>query len=110
MEDIYYNTLLYDLYGDLLTDKQKDIFRKHYLEDASLNEIAYEHGCTKQAVHTIIKRTKKILTDYEDRLYLVKKHIDNKKKLEDISLKLSELPIGEEEKAYLISRLKEMFL
>ena len=42
MDKIYYITLLYDFYGELLTEKQKAVITQHFLNDLSLNEVAIE--------------------------------------------------------------------
>ncbi|MBR4753967.1 MAG: DNA-binding protein, partial [Lachnospiraceae bacterium] len=67
MESIVENTMLYDFYGELLTPHQKTIYEL-YLDDLSLSEIAEEAGTSRQAVHDLIKRCNKILSDYEDKL------------------------------------------
>jgi len=81
LEKILRITLLFDFYGELLTDKQKDIFSLHYLNDFSLNEIAVQYGITRQAVMDMVKRTEKILEGYEQKLMLVDRYIKQKEKL-----------------------------
>ena len=58
------NNLL-DIYKDLLTDKQQEIMDMYYLYDLSLSEIATNCNITRAAVYDIIKRTIKILENYE---------------------------------------------
>ncbi len=84
MEKIVLATMLYDFYGELLTEKQKDAFEKHYLEDFSLNEIGSEQGTTRQAVMDTIKRSEKILSQYEEKLHLVEKFFSRKEKIHNI--------------------------
>ena len=76
--DILKTTLLYDFYGELLTDKQKEIYELFYQNDMSLSEIAGELEISRQAVRDQLKRTEKILADYEDKLMLVERFIANK--------------------------------
>ncbi len=76
--DILKTTLLYDFYGELLTDKQKEIYELFYQNDMSLSEIAGELEISRQAVRDQLKRTEKILSDYEDKLRLVEKFMANK--------------------------------
>ena len=64
MDDILQLTLLYDFYGELLTEKQKQVYELHYQNDLSLTEIG-------EAVRDQLKRTEKILLDYEEKLQLV---------------------------------------
>ena len=82
MDKVLEITLLYDFYGDLLTEKQKNVIELYYLDDYSLNEIGDSCGITRQAVHEMIKRTEKILMQYEQKLLLVDKFLGQKKKLE----------------------------
>ena len=77
--DILKVTLLFDFYGELLTDKQKETYEMYYLNDLSLSEIAGELDISRQAVRDQIKRTEKILQGYEDELKLVDKFMNNKK-------------------------------
>jgi len=70
-----------DFYGGLLTDKQRDIMSYHYEEDMSLSEICEIYSISRQAVHDIIKRSEKILFDYEEELGLVIRHLNISDKL-----------------------------
>lgn len=56
----------------------------YYFKDLSLNEIAEEYNITRQAVLDMIKRTEKLLNQYENKLMLVDKYIDRKNKIEKI--------------------------
>lgn len=84
MEKIVAQGLLYDFYGELLTDHQKRIYEDVVFNDLSLSEIAKEQGISRQGVHDLIKRCDKILTDYEEKLQLVHKFNQSKKMVEDI--------------------------
>lgn len=61
MDEILHLTLLYDFYGELLTEKQKQVFDLHYQDDLSLSEIGEELSISRQAVRDQLKRTEKIL-------------------------------------------------
>src|SRR5574344_1094277 len=76
--------MLYDFYGELLTDHQKKIYEDVVFNDMSLTEIAQEEGITRQGVHDLIKRCDKILNSYEDKLHLVEKFTKTKKDIEMI--------------------------
>lgn len=80
------NTLRYsrlvDFYGNLLTQKQREVATLFFFENISLSEIAGMNGLTRQAVYDIIKRVKCILDEYEDKLGLYGKYIESKKFLE----------------------------
>lgn len=73
MEKIVEQGLLYDFYGELLTEHQRQIYEDAVLNDMSLSEIASEHGITRQGVHDLLRRCTRILEDYENRLHLVQR-------------------------------------
>ena len=73
MEKIVEQGLLYDFYGELLTEHQKQIYEAAVYNDMSLTEIADEHGISKQGVHDLIKRCTKSLQEYEDKLHMIRR-------------------------------------
>lgn len=85
MNEILEHTLLYDFYGELLTDHQKEIYEQFMLEDLSLSEIAQEEGISRQGVHDLIRRCQKILEGYEAKLHLVAKFLSVKEKVQEIN-------------------------
>ncbi len=89
--DILKTTLLFDFYGELLTDKQKEIYELFYQNDMSLSEIAGELDISRQAVRDQLKRTEKILSDYEDKLKLVDKFMANRNSAKRIRRLIDEL-------------------
>ncbi len=60
-----------DAYKVLLTDHQWEIMELYYLQDFSLGEISAELEVSRQAIHDVIKRTEKVLAEYESKLGLV---------------------------------------
>jgi hypothetical protein len=84
MKDILKSSLLYDFYGELLTDHQKDIYEDFILNDLSLGEIAEEHGISRQGVHDLVKRCDKILNSYEEKLHLIERFSKTKESVETI--------------------------
>lgn len=84
MDKILENTLLYDFYGELLTDKQKLIFEMYYQNDLSLSEIGEELSISRQAVSDQLKRTEKILIGYERKLGLIERFIEQKNSVLEI--------------------------
>ncbi len=60
--------VLYDFYGNMLTDKQREVFELYYSEDLSLAEIAEHTGITRQGVRDSIKHAEASLLDMEERL------------------------------------------
>ncbi len=71
MEKIVEQGLLYDFYGELLTEHQRRIYEDMVYNDLSASEIAREQGITRQGVHDLVKRCDRILEDYEAKLQLV---------------------------------------
>lgn len=84
MDDILQLTLLYDFYGELLTEKQKQVYELHYQNDLSLTEIGEELSISRQAVRDQLKRTEKILQDYEEKLQLVARFQAQKKAVQEM--------------------------
>lgn len=66
-------SLLLDIYGDLLTDRQKDFLDLYYNEDLSYGEIAETENISRQAVHDTIQHGKKALLHFEEHLKLAQK-------------------------------------
>lgn len=69
----YRMTMLYDFYGDLLTDRQKEFYDLYYNEDLSLAEIAENYGITRQGVRDVIVRAEQILNDTEDKTGIIRR-------------------------------------
>ena len=65
--------LLFEQYKELLTDKQREIVSLYYEEDYSLGEISENLNVSRQCVYDALKRSEKILKDYENKLHLVRK-------------------------------------
>ena len=88
MDNIEKKNLLYDFYGELLTDHQKLVYEDAVYNDCSLSELADEYGISRQGVHDLLKRCDRILEEYENKLKLVARFTDLKKKalqIEEIS-------------------------
>ncbi len=62
---------LYDLYQNLLTDKQRNYFEEYYFNDYSITEISENQTVSRNAVHDLLKRTIDKLYDYENKLHLL---------------------------------------
>lgn len=71
MDDTLLRTLLFDFYGDLLTDKQREYYDLHYMSDLSLFEIAEMNGTSRQAVWDILRRAEQTLREIEEKTGLV---------------------------------------
>ena len=76
-------TMLYDFFGDLLTDKQKEYFDLYYNEDYSLSEIAENVGITRQGVRDIIVRAENTLIETEEKTGLIKRFTEMNRALSE---------------------------
>lgn len=83
-------TELFDLYGGLLTERQRELFSSYYVYDLSLSEIAEPEGTTRQSVYEQVKKVKKKLIEYESILHLKEKNDKLKALGENYSQELSE--------------------
>ena len=88
LEKIVRQSLLYDFYGELLTEHQKSIYEDVVMNDMSYSEIARLNGISRQGVYDMIKRCDKILEEYESKLLLVEKFIRAKEKASSIKEKI----------------------
>ena len=75
MEKFVEQTLLYDFYGELLTERQQQVYESVVLEDYSLSEVAEDLGISRQGVHDMIRRCNHTLEEYEEKLHLVEKFL-----------------------------------
>ena len=73
VEEIVEQSLLYDVYGELLTEHQRKIYEAAFFENYSLSEIAEDAGISRQGVHDLLRRCDKQLRSYEAKLHLVER-------------------------------------
>ena len=101
MDNTIMRTMLFDFYGDLLTEKQREYYDLHFNADLSLQEIAEQSGVSRQAVWDIIRRAEQSLVEIEDKTGLVARAVRRRKGLEELEELISHLPEGEDKKAML---------
>ena len=75
----FHMTMLFDFYGDLLTDRQKEFFDLYYNEDLSLAEIAENAGITRQGVRDVLVRSEAILNEMEEKTGIVARFLEMQK-------------------------------
>ena len=76
MDNIEKIIILYDYYGELFNDQQREYFEEYYFNNLSLAEIANNTGKSRNAIHNVIRRVCDKLEEYEEVLRLYQK--DNK--------------------------------
>ena len=85
MEEQEYIVLLYDYYGELLSDIQKKYFEEYYFDNLSLSEISENENKSRNAIHKSIKSVVSKLYEYEDILKLYEKDEKLKEIINDIN-------------------------
>ena len=76
--------MLLDLYGALLTDRQREVMDLYYNDDLSLSEVAEECGITRQGVRDALCKGEELLRDFENRLGLLAKQSANEKTVTEV--------------------------
>ena len=76
-------SLLYDYYGALLSDRQREVFEQYYEDNLSLSEIAANLGVSRQAVHIALGKASGLLETYEEKLGLIARHTACEKSLKE---------------------------
>ncbi len=74
MENREYLNSLFDIYKELLTNKEQQAFSEHYIEDLSMQEIADNLNVSKSNIGMIVKRAEQKLKDYESKLHILEKN------------------------------------
>ena len=85
MEEALFRTMLFDSYGELLTEKQRECYDLHYNEDLSLAEIAEQSGISRQAVWDNIRRAEAALQDIEEKTGLIRRFQETRRTLDELS-------------------------
>ena len=87
----YRMTMLYDFYGELLTERQKEFFDLYYNEDLSLAEIAENAGISRQGVRDVIVRAEGIMQEVEDKPGLIRRFEAQRAHLDAIAAAANEI-------------------
>ena len=91
IDNMAYESLLYDFYGSLLTDKQREIMELYHEENYSIVEIADELKVSKQAIFDSLKKSDRILRDYEAKLGLMMSLLKTRELIGDVEKRIDEL-------------------
>src|SRR5690606_17932986 len=85
LEKLVRLALLYDFYGPLLTEKQRQFIELYYQQDWSLGEIAAHFGVSRQAVYDLLRRAEGALEEYEEKLRLVERFWEQRAAVEAVA-------------------------
>ena len=105
MEKIVEQGLLYDFYGELLTEHQKKIYEDVVYNDLSLAEIAAENGISRQGVHDMVRRCNKTLQGYEEKLHLIRRFMQARENVIRLQELTEDLELTREE---LITQVRQL--
>ena len=102
-------SMLCQIYGKLLTEKQLNIMDNYYNLDLSLSEIAENEGITRQAVRDIIKKGENKLFEFEEKLGIMKKEMKQEEKIANILSELTKIQtkFTDEQIAEILEHIKE---
>lgn len=102
------NTILFDVYGSLLTEKQRETLEFYYNDDLSLGEISEETGITRQGVMNCIKTSEARLTELEEQMGLVGKFKALKASVQQLERAVSEEKADTPEIKAIIEEIKAL--
>ena len=108
MERIVERSVLFDIYGNLLTEHQRKIYSDVVDNDYSLSEIGEEMGISRQGVHDAIKRIDKTLNEYEDKLHIAESYLKNKEIIERLKEVTRNIEISDNEKELINELIDEL--
>ena len=102
-------SMLCQIYGKLLTEKQFDYINDYYNNDLSLSELAENYNITRQAARDNIKKGENKLFEYEEKLQIMKTTLRNEKKIEDILEQITKIQTNysDKQKAKIIENVKK---
>ncbi len=91
-------SMLNEIYGKLLTQKQFEMINDYYNQDLSLSEIAENNKITRQAVRDILKKGEKKLFEYEEKLLFMKRTLNQEKRIEKVLAELTKIQKNDSDK------------
>mgnify|MGYP000970541556 FL=1 len=101
-------SMLYDFYGQLLTEKQRELLKLYHEDNYSLSEIAEEYGISRQGVHDAVKKAEKALHEYENKLGLIRKFRSTEKAIRNAGSEIDKLITENSGNRQLSDRLRQI--
>lgn len=99
---------LFDFYGQLLTERQQEFMTLYYQQDFSLGEIAERFGISRQAIHDNLRRSEKILEEYDQKLELLARTKLMKNKIQTAIEMIENLAEDFEQQAKILDLLRQV--
>lgn len=111
MNEVLRRSLLYDFYGELLTEHQQRVYEEVVANDSSYSEAAEMFGVSRQGIHELVKRCDKALEEYEAKLHLVERFWRIRERVQEIqSLTAQYESIEKDVLAHKVQRISEQIL
>ena len=104
----YRMAMLFDFYGDLLTERQREFFDLYYNEDLSLAEIAENYGISRQGVRDVIVRAEAAMSEIEEKTHIIRRFHQSKAAIAAIDAAADKLLRAIDERSYSDVMLDEM--
>ena len=106
----YRMTMLFDFYGELLTERQREFFDLYYNEDLSLAEIAENYGISRQGVRDVIVRAEASMTEIEDKTHIIRRFQQSRAAIAAIDQAADKLLQSVDRRSYSDAMLDELAL
>ena len=104
----YRMSMLFDFYGDLLTERQREFYDLYYNEDLSLAEIAENYGISRQGVRDVIVRAEAAMTEIEDKTHIIRRFQQSRQAIAAISQAADKLLQSIDRRSYNDAMLDEI--
>lgn len=108
IDEITRQSLLYDYYGALLTERQREVMELYHEENLSLTEIAEEMDISRQGVHDALKKAERALEAYEQKLGLVEKFQETNRSINEIDRRIDGIIAAAGQKGKIAGELREI--
>lgn len=108
LDKITETSLLYDFYGQLLTERKRQVMELYHEENCSLAEIAEDFGISRAAVHDSLKSAEKSLREYEEKLGLVRRFVKSSEAIGKIDQMIAKLSSKYDDNPELVKELDKI--